>query len=143
FIYLLAGNVIDKPSTFWLHFVGGALIGGSFLYWFHTSNFDFAVISVLALLYVLVAYATRRSSWAVYGTIGFFIATIHFVGVPSPTSIVQSAILGGAPGPHVSAWSYPLAFGLLGFWLVLLGMAGKRRRKVVPPAAPPPAPAAV
>src|SRR3954453_756626 len=31
-LYLMVGNVIDKPSAFWLHLISGALIGGVFLY---------------------------------------------------------------------------------------------------------------
>ena len=34
------------------------------LKWFHTSNFDFALISIFAVVFVLVGYATKRSSWA-------------------------------------------------------------------------------
>ena len=30
-VYLIAGAVSGKPSAFWLHLVGGALIGGSFV----------------------------------------------------------------------------------------------------------------
>jgi hypothetical protein len=136
-VYFLAGAVSDKPSAFWLHFIGGLLVGVPLLIWCHTSTFDFAVIAFMSLLYVAVAHATRRSIWAVYGTIGFFIATVHFL-VGSPTGIAQSAVAGQPPS--ISAWSFPLGFGLLGFWLVLLGMLG-RRVKDTPPAPPPAGPA--
>jgi hypothetical protein len=142
-VYLVVGNVVDKPSAFWLHLVGGGLIGGAILYWCHTTDFDFAVVSFMALVFVVWAYWTRRSSWAVWGTIGFFIASIHYL-IGSPTSLAQGFLGGGgglchsaklgAPAvctstaPDISAWSFPLAFGLLGFWLVLLGMLGRRRR---------------
>ena len=138
-LYLMIGTVSDKPSTFWLHLASGALIGGAFLYWFHTSDGDFAFISIAALVFVLLGYSTGRSSWAVWGTVGFFIATVHYL-VGSPTGIGQSLVgnqfcsssqlpTGICPsaGPHISAWSFPLGFGLLGFWLVGLGMLGKRR----------------
>ena len=94
-VYLAAGSIIDKPSAFWLHFVGGLLIGVPILHWFHTSDFDFAVVLVVSVVFVLIAYATRRSSWAVFGTIGFFAATIHYV-VGSPSSSSWD-------GPSVSA----------------------------------------
>ena len=140
-LYLLVGNVTDKPSAFWLHLVGGALIGVPILHWCHTSDFDFAVVSFMSLVFVVWAYWTARSSWAAWGTIGFFIATVHYL-VGSPTAIAQG-ILGGSVcrgvtgtmpactsvGPHVSVWSWPLAFGLLGFWLVMLGMLGRRRHR--------------
>ena len=130
-VYFLAGIVSGKPSAFWLHFVAGLLVGVPILVWCHTSTFDFAVIAFMSLVYVGVAQATRRSSWAVYGTIGFFIVTVHFL-VGSPTGIVENAISGQPPS--ISAWSFPLAFGLLGFWLVLLGLLGRGRRTPVDPA---------
>lgn len=132
-VYFLAGSVTGKPSAFWLHLVGGLLVGVPILVWCHTTNFDFAVVAFMSLLYVAIAHATRRSSWVFYGTIGFILVTVHFL-VGSPTGIAENAI-NGQP-PSISAWSFPLGFGLLGFWLVLLGLLGRRRR---PPAAPAPA----
>ena len=94
--------------------------------------------------------APSRSSWAVLGTIGFFLATIHYV-VGSPTAIVEQALGVGGPtctqtlagetctssGTSISAWSPALALGLLGFWLVLLGLAGRRAGVSAPPPAVP------
>ncbi len=149
-IYLLAGSISDQPSAFWLHLVGGLLIGVPILHWFHTSDFDFAVVLVVSLFFVLIGHATRRSSWAVFGTIGFFIATIHYV-VGSPTQLAESFLGLGSGGGCVatpagktctssvggiSGWSPALALGLLGFWLVFLGLLGRRRRA---PADPTPA----
>ncbi|HZT84346.1 MAG TPA: hypothetical protein VE984_02855 [Gaiellaceae bacterium] len=153
--YLVAGWIQRTPSSFWLHLVGGVLIGGSVLYWLHTSDGDWAVVSIVAFLFVLLAYATKRSSWAVLGTVGFYLATIHYL-VGSPTALVEGAFglsgsgscvarPGGPPlctssASHVSPWSPALAFGLLGFFLVALGMLGRRRTAatLVPPAEPPP-----
>jgi hypothetical protein len=153
--YLLAGSISDQPSAFWLHFVGGLLIGVPILKWFHTSDFDFAIVLIVSVIFVLVAYATRRSSWAVFGTIGFFVATIHYV-VGSPTALA-GGIFGigggqectgtatgqicrslGPSGPNIAPWSPALAFGLLGFWLVFLGLLGRRQRAAVasPPVEP-------
>jgi hypothetical protein len=135
-LYLLAGSASHSPSAFWLHLVGGLLIGVPLLRWWHTTDFDWALISAVALAYVLIAFATKRSSWAVYATIGFFGATTHYL-VGSPTSVVGSVVSGTTP-PHVSPWAPALAFGLLGFWLVLLGLLGRRGRvaaQVVPPPA--------
>jgi len=139
-LYLVVGTISDKPSTFWLHLAAGLLIGGAFLYWFHASDGDFAFISIAALVFVLLGYSTRRSSWAVLGTIGFFIATVHYL-IGSPGQVGQgifgisqscSAPIGpfspDCSGSHLSAWSLPLGFGLLGFWLVFLGILGKRKR---------------
>jgi hypothetical protein len=150
--YLAAGTIHRTPSSFWLHLVGGLLIGGAILYWAHTSDGDYAVVSIVGFLFVVLAYATKRSSWAVLGTIGFYLATIHYL-VGSPAQLAggffgvgggQSCVatptgqtctsFGGSP---VSPWSPALAFGLLGFFLVALGMLGRRRTAatLVPPAA--------
>ena len=140
--YLLWGWIHRTPSSFWLHLVGGLLIGGAIFYWAHTSDGDFAVVSIVAFIYVLLAYATKRSSWAVLGTVGFYIATIHYL-IGSPTALAQGifgvASSGGCvatpmgttsctyTSSSISPWSPALAFGLLGFFLVLLGMLGRRR----------------
>jgi len=147
-VYLLAGTVAGRPSAFWLHFVGGLLIGVPILHWFDSSNFDFAVVLVVSVLYVLIAYGTKRSSWAVFGTIGFFVATIHYaVGTPTALGEIFFGVGGGqtcvaTPGGETctstvggaSHWSVPLALGLLGLWLVFLGLLGRRRRVPVDPA---------
>jgi hypothetical protein len=122
--YLVMGSAAGKPSGFWLHLVGGLLVGVPILVWCHTSDFDYAVIGFMSLVYIVWAHWTRRSIWAVYGTIGFFITTVHGL-VGSPTAIAEAA-LAGQP-PNISVWSYPVGFGLLGFWLVGLGMLGRRR----------------
>jgi hypothetical protein len=131
--YLLVGAVSDTPSAFWWHFVAGLLIGVPLLRWWHTTDLHWALISAAALAYVVIAYATKRSSWAVFATIGFFGATIHYL-VGSPTRIFSDAFA-GEPPPHVSPWAPALAFGLLGFWLVLLGLPGRPRRSTSPPPA--------
>ncbi|HEX5173943.1 MAG TPA: hypothetical protein VFV91_07350 [Gaiellaceae bacterium] len=156
-LYLVAGMVRSEPSAFWLHFVGGALIGGAVLHWAHTTDGNYAVVSIVAFLFVLTAYATKRSSWAVFGAIGFYIATIHYI-VGSPTALAEGFFGLGSGGSSVchstgqggtvctstggginsiSPWSPALAFGLLGFFLVALGLLGRRRTAatLAPPAA--------
>jgi hypothetical protein len=154
-IYLATGRFLKEPSSFWFHLMAGLLIGGPVLYWWHTSDAQWAIVTIVAFLFVGVAYATRRSSWAVLGTIGFFAATTHYV-VGSPTALAEGALGGSgsctatASGTvctsvpsAVSGWSPALALGLLGFWLVLLGLAGRRTRPSAPaPVVPEPAPAA-
>ncbi len=60
-LYLVAGTVIDQPSAFWLHFAGGLLIGVPIYHWFNKSDFDFAIILIVSVLFVLIAYGTKRS----------------------------------------------------------------------------------
>ena len=133
-------SVHRTPSSFWLHLVGGVLIGTSILHWCHTSDGDFAVVSIVAFLFVLTAYVTKRSSWAVLGTIGFFAATSHYV-TGSPTAFTTGPFGFGGGGEICrstgtgtvctsfgpSPWAPALGFGLLGFFLVLLGLLGRRR----------------
>ena len=117
--YLAVGSVSDQPSAFWLHLVGGALVGGVLLDWWHSTDTDWALISAASLVYVAVAYATKRSIWAVYATIGFLGATIHYLYGSASTSLLSSHSIAG--------WSPAVAFACLGFWLVALGVAGRRR----------------
>ncbi|HET7567849.1 MAG TPA: hypothetical protein VFJ91_07655 [Gaiellaceae bacterium] len=118
--YLAAGSGSDRPSAFWLHLVGGVLIGGVLLGWWHSSDTDWALVSAGALVYVLIAYATRRSSWAVLGTIGFTAATMHYLFGSITAGLPESP-------PSLNAWSPIVAFACLGFWFVLLGLLGRRR----------------
>jgi len=120
FAYFVAGSVSDRPSAFWLHLVAGALVGGVFLDWWHTTDTDWALISALALVYVGIAHMSKRSTWAVYATIGFFGATIHYLYGAASTSLLS---------PHsIAGWAPSVAFACLGFWFVLLGVLGRRRR---------------
>ena len=151
-VYLGWGMTQRSPSSFWLHVVGGLLIGGAILFWCHTSDFDFAVVSVVAFLFVGIAYGTKRSSWAVLGTIGFFAATSHYVtgsplgfaggffGLGGSSQECVSTPTGGticrSLGPTISPWAPALGIGLLGFFLVALGLLGRRRTGAT--LAPPP-----
>ena len=122
--YLLVGSVSDRPSSFWLHLVGGALIGGVLLDWWHTTDTDWALVSAASLAYVLIAYMTKRSSWAVYAAIGFLGATIHYLFSTASRMTVFGFQIGL---PSISGWAPSVAFACLGFWLVLLGVLGRRR----------------
>jgi hypothetical protein len=123
-VYLIRGSLSDDPSAFWLHFVGGALIGVTLLHWWHSSDADWALISAASLVYVAIAYATKRSSWAVFGSIGFFGATLHYL-----FSTAGSRTIDGVPFslPSISGWAPSVALACLGFWYVLLGLAARRR----------------
>jgi hypothetical protein len=122
--YLVGGSISGQPSAFWLHLVGGVLIGATLLHWWHSSDTDWALVSAASLVYVGIAYVTRRSSWAVLGTIGFFGATVHYL-----FSVRSTATFGGVRVgvPSITGWSPSVAFACLGFWLVLLGLAARRR----------------
>jgi hypothetical protein len=117
--YLVAGVAGNSPSAFWLQLVSGLLIGGVLLDWWHSTDTDWALISAAALVYVLLAYATKRSSWAVLATIAFTGATMHYLFGAAVTSLIATRSFAG--------WSPIVAFACLGFWFVLLGLLGRRR----------------
>ena len=121
--YFAAGGVSSKPQAFWFHFAAGALIGGSLLYWWHSGDTDWSLMSVVSLVYVLIGDRTRRASWAVFGTFGFFAAATHFSaewagGTLSLSPSVISSFRGWVPS---------LVFAFVGFLLVVLGLHARRR----------------
>jgi len=122
-VYFAVGSASDKPSAFWFHFAAGALIGGTFLYWGHSGDTSWSLICVASLVYCLIADRTHRSSWAVFGTIGFLMAATHFAFEWSSGSFVLSpAIVSSFRG-----WVPLLVFSFVGFLLVTLGLYARRR----------------
>jgi hypothetical protein len=122
--YLLLGVVRSSASAFWLHLAAGALVGGALLDWDHTTDADWALISVAALVYVALAYGTKRSSWAVYATVGLLAAGTHFTAEWS-----RSGFAAFSPqSPSVPRMWVPfVVFAAVGFLLVVLGLRGRER----------------
>ena len=122
--YLIAGAAAgSRPAGFWLHFASGALISGSLIYWWHSGDTEWALVSVASLVYVWIAYASKRSSWAVFATIGFLAAGTHFADEWSHNTVSLSTA--GAVS-SVSGWVPALVFAFVGFLLVALGLASHR-----------------
>jgi hypothetical protein len=121
-VYLGMGTGSDEPSSFWLHLAAGTLIGGALLYWWHTSDTDWALISVAALAFVGVSYGTRRSSWAVLAALGLFSAGTHFAieWSKGTTSVL------GIRNPR--DWVPYAVFAFVGFLLVALGLRSRADR---------------
>ena len=122
--YLAAGSASDKPGAFWFHVVGGALIGGSLLYWWHSGDWQWTLVAAVALVYVAVARRTRRSSWAVYAAIGLLLASGHFA--LEWTRVAVPFVGTPVPTPQPRLWVPPLVFAFTGFLLVALGLASRR-----------------
>jgi hypothetical protein len=121
FIYLAVGGASDSPSSFWWHLGAGVLIGGALLKWWHVSDLDWALIAVAALLFVSVAYATKRSSWAVLATVGFFLPAAHYASEWSNQTITITGITD-------TRGCVPYAvFAFVGFLLVALGLRRRGR----------------
>lgn len=124
FLFLLIGAILDRgprrPYGFWFHFAAAGSIGGSLLTWWHSSDTNWALLATVAVLYVGVAALTRRSIWAVYGVGGIIAAATHWMLDWTATPFLSSA----AP-PRL--WVPPLVFGVVGFFIVLLGLVSARR----------------
>ncbi|MBA3718549.1 MAG: hypothetical protein H0W87_10035, partial [Actinobacteria bacterium] len=118
-IYLAIAGASDSPSSFWWHLGAGVLIGGALLNWWHNSDTDWALIAVAGLVYVWIAYGTKRSSWAVLGAIGLFLSAVHYASEWSNETITITGIT------DTRGWVPYAVFAFLGFLLVVLGL---RRR---------------
>ncbi len=148
--YLAAGGMRKEPSAFWLHLVGGVLIGGALLYWLHSGDVEWAFVGVFSTLFVALGARLRRSSWTVLGTIGFFALATHLsaewtvaspsfpVGwtgyAPLPAKTGQTSFFVGVSNFH--PWAPIVTFAVLGFLLVAFGLVARRESPAV--AAPPP-----
>ena len=120
FVYLFVGVAIDRgprrPYGFWVQLTAGLLIGGALLYWWHSGDTDWALVAATGVVFIGIARSTRRSSWAVLGTAGFLAAFGHFADEWAHQSFVSVL----TPSRD---WGPPLVFGIVGFFLVLLGLA--------------------
>ena len=108
-----------RPYGFWVHVVAGLTIGGALLYWWHSTDFQWALIIVVGLLFMAVGAGLRRSSYGVIGTIGLVLASGHYA--------IGNAFLSGDQPSAPSSWAGPVAFLCLGVFLALVGMALWRR----------------
>jgi hypothetical protein len=106
--YLLAAVAVDggsgRPYGFWLHVAAGLLIGGG------------------AIGYVLLARTLARSSWAVLGVLGLFIASDHFVLAWTHISFFFTE---GASRSR--PWLPPLVFTCMGVLVVALALVSRRQ----------------
>lgn len=117
---------------FWLHVVSGLTIGGALLWFWHTSDWDYVLIGLVGLAYVLFGGAARRSSWTVLGAVGLFLTTFHFVDKWFG-SLNPFAFLFGANEEPKHDWARPLGFVVLGFVYVALGILLRLREPASSP----------
>ncbi len=127
-IYLMVGLTIDggprRPYGFWVHAAAGATMGGSLVFFWHHGNWKWALIAVASVVYVRLAAATGRSSWAVLGAGGLLAAAGHFASEWSHRPLLFSE----QSSASARAWVPSLVFAVTGFLLVLLGLWVSRRR---------------
>jgi hypothetical protein len=148
--FLAAALIVDggpsRPYGFWLHAAAGVAVAGALLWFWHDGDADWALVAVAGLAYVAVAALTRRSSYAVLGAYGLYLAAVHFASEWSGQGIEAFGylpfllffpFLEGAfyeAGKGGRGWAAPLTFAFLGFLLVVLGLLLERRRADAVPA---------
>jgi hypothetical protein len=111
----------SRPYGFWVHVTAGLTVGGALLYWWHSTDADWALIIVTALVFVAVGAAARRSVYAVLGVVGLALATGHYSG--------RETFSLEAP----TTWAVPVAYLCLGFFLAFLGLLLQRRGAAAEP----------
>ena len=70
FLLMLVGAGIDRTYGFWMHVAAGLAMGGAFLYLWHSSWWEWVLITVVALFFFLFAAGLDRSSYAVFAALG-------------------------------------------------------------------------
>jgi hypothetical protein len=126
----------DRVYGMWLHVGAGLTIGGSLLWFLHHGHFEWALIVVAGLLFVRLADAFERASWAILGSIGILAAATHYAVSWSHTGSYRS-VIGGVvyQGTGSRGWVPSVVFGAAGGLLMVLGglLANKRRTASVSP----------
>jgi hypothetical protein len=125
--YLLAAVAVDggsgRPYGFWLHVAAGLLIGGGAIWLLARAHtVGWLLVVAAAIGYVLLARTLARSSWAVLGVLGLFIASDHFVLAWTHISFFFTE---GASRSR--PWLPPLVFTCMGVLVVALALVSRRQ----------------
>jgi hypothetical protein len=127
-VLLAVAGGTNRVYAFWLHVVSGLTIGGALLFFWHESDWNFILIGLVGLAYILFGAGRSRSSWTVLGALGLLFTTVHFVdkwfGDVNPLNL-----LFGFDEEPKHDWARPLGFVVLGFAYVALGMLVARRER--------------
>jgi hypothetical protein len=129
---LLVGVFADRTYGFWIQVVAGLTIGGGLLWFWHSSDTDWILVGLAALVYVVIAAVLARSSYAVLGAFGLFLTATHFIlkwAAPVDTPFFSEDSNADRP------WLRALLYAAYGVLLMLLGLWAARRRNDEPPAA--------
>ena len=129
-VYLFVGISADggprNPYGFWWHFTAALLIGGALVYWWHSSETDWALLATASVAYMLLGGRTRRSIWALLGIIGFLAAATHWT--------VEWVSTGLASLGADRSWVPLVVSAVVGFFFVVLGLYVEWRRRRREPA---------
>ncbi|HVR12864.1 MAG TPA: hypothetical protein VMS41_03720, partial [Gaiellaceae bacterium] len=124
-VAMLVGLGADRVYGFWVQVVAGLTIGGALLTFWHSSDFDWIMIAIASVLYVLLGSGIGRSSYTVLGAFGLFLVTSHFVFkwfLPFRISFFSEE------SETTKPWAAALSYAVYGLFLMLLGMWIARRR---------------
>ena len=119
----------NRVYGFWLHVVSGLTIGGALLWFWHKTDWNYILIGLVALAYIIFGAGRRRSSWTVLGAFGLFLTTVHFVDKWFGSVVTLFYSLFGLGENPKHDWARPLGFVVLGFVYVLLGIWLHRRER--------------
>jgi hypothetical protein len=133
-VYLGIGSALDggasRAYAFWMHLVAGLLIGIALIaQWWNSSDADWALVAATGVVFVAVARGTGRSSWAVLGFLGILIAATYFVVQWSGLDAFPFFFFAGEGGGELRAWVPGLVYGVVGLFLVALGLGVRRRQE--------------
>jgi hypothetical protein len=131
-VYLGVGVSVDRgarrPYGFWWHLVSGLLVGGALLFWWHSSETDWALLATASVAYMLIAGATWRSSWAALGALGFLAASTHWT-----IEWVSGGFFAFTTPGHT--WVPFVVLAVVGFFFVAVGLYLESRHSRRAPAA--------
>lgn len=128
FLLMLVGAGIDRTYGFWMHVAAGLAVGGAFLYLWHSSWWEWVLITIVALFFLLFAAALDRSSYAVLAALGLFLVATHFINDWAGGFSVPLFSEDGSSVDH--PWAWALLYALFGMILVAFGFWFDRRRPV-------------
>jgi len=141
---LVAAQVVDDVSAFWLHVAAGLAIGGGILWFLHDGSGDWIVVALIALVYIAFGDAVRRASWVVFGAWALLQAASFFAEKWSGTPIAFFPFFYLFPfgvgldeydETHAHSWAGPLTVAVAGAVLIGIGLyIARRRRSAVPEA---------
>jgi hypothetical protein len=128
-VLLLVAVTLDRglrrPYGFWVHVVAGLALGGALIFWWHSGDWRWVLAVAASLVFVRVAAATGRSSWAVLGAVGLLAAAVHFAVEWWHRPLPFFGENAGTP----RAWVPPVVLAVLGFVYVGLAALVSRRER--------------
>jgi hypothetical protein len=134
-----------RPYAFWLHVASGLTIGGGLLWLFHDGDWDWALIGIVALIYVWIGDRLLRSSWVVLGAWALLQTTAHFAAKWSGEAlgaffylfpfVLIDAFGNCSFGGDRHPWAAALSFVGIAVVFILIGLLLARRRRAAIPGA--------